>query len=334
MNQAPPEAILDPELAILDAHHHLFDRPHLRYMAEDYLDNVNAGHKVVGSVYIETQAFARLDGPEELRPVGEVEFANLVAEASADGPCRTAAGIVGFADMTGGDRVAATLDACIDAAPQRFRGIRQIAMAHPDAQVLRFLTHRPPPDLLKSPGFRAAYRHLAPRGLSFDATVLHHQLPELAQLAADFPDTLVVLNHAGLALATASTPGAREEVFQAWRSNMRQLALRPNVVCKVGGFGTSYWGFGFNERTDPVGFRELAEAWRPYVETAIEAFGADRCMMESNYPNDGRSCGFVPLWNALKYIVSSYSADEKHALFRATAERAYRITNLLQGDHA
>ncbi|RJG03256.1 amidohydrolase family protein [Noviherbaspirillum sedimenti] len=337
MSKVPPygkvkegreEEILDPEIAILDSHHHLFDRPHLRYMQEDYQDDVNAGHKIIGTVYIETQAFARVDGPEELRPVGEVEFANGLANKMTSGvygPCRVAAAIVGYADMTTGDRVAATLDASIAAAPQRFRGIRQIAIAHPDENALRFLTHRPPPDLLKSPAFRAAYRHLAPRGLSFDATVLHHQLPELAQLADDFPDTLIVLNHAGLAMAMDSGPQAREEGFQLWRRNMKELARRPNVVCKVGGFGTSYWGFGFNERTDPIGFRELSAAWRPYVETAIEAFGANRCMMESNYPNDGRSCGFVPLWNAMKYIVQSYSAEEKTALFRGTAEKFYRV---------
>jgi predicted TIM-barrel fold metal-dependent hydrolase len=106
---------------------------------------------------------------------------------------------------------------------------------------------------------------------------------------------------------------------------MQDLARQPNVYCKVGGLGTSYWGFGFNERSDVIGYREAAEAWKPYVESAIEAFGADRCMMESNYPNDGRSCGFVPLWNAMKHIVKNYSADEKTALFSGTASRVYRI---------
>jgi len=322
------EAVLDPDIAILDAHHHLFDRPHLRYLLDDYLADVNAGHKIIGSVYIETQAFARADGAEELRPVGEVEFANGVATIMASGvygPCRVAAGIVGFADMTLGDRVAATLDASMAAAPQRFRGVRQIALSHPNEATLRFLTHRPPADLLNSPAFRAAYRHLGPRGPSFDATVLHHQLPEVAQLAADYPDTTIVLDHAGLAMAMHVGPDGREDVFQAWRRNMMELARRPSVVCKVGGLGTAYWGFGFNERPDPIGYQELAAAWKPYVETAIEAFGADRCMMESNYPNDGRSCGFVPLWNAMKYIVRSHTAEEKAALFRGTAARVYRV---------
>ncbi len=337
MNKVPPfkkllegrsEEILEPEIEILDTQHHLFDRPHLRYMLQDYLDDANAGHRIVGSVYIETQSMARPDGPEELRPVGEVEFANGLAatmRSGTYGPGRVAAAIVGFVDMTTGDRAAITLDACAAVAPQRFKGVRHIAMSHPDPSVLRFLTHRPPPDLLKSPGFRAAFRHVRERGLCFDATVLHHQLPEVAALAAAFPDTTIVLDHAGLATAIPGKPGSQTEVFQEWRANMQALARHENVFCKISGLGTSYWGFDFIERTTPVGYRELADAWRPYVETSIELFGAGRSMMGSNYPNDGRSCGFVPLWNAMKHIVRDCSPSEKAALFKGTAQKVYQV---------
>ncbi|MDE0855487.1 MAG: amidohydrolase family protein [Nevskia sp.] len=340
-NKVPPfnkvkegrdEAIIDPEIEIVDSHHHLFDRPHLRYLLDDYLGDVKAGHKIVGSIYVETQAMARPSGPTELRPVGEIEFASGVAATAASGiygPCRVAAGIVGFADMTMGDRVAATLDAELAASPERLRGVRQIALAHTDPAKLRFLTHQPPADLLKNPNFRTAIGHLGRRRLSFDATVLHQQLPELAQIAGDYPETTFVLDHLGLATATGVGAETRAQVFEEWRRNMRVLASRPNVFCKVGGLGTSYWGFGFNERTDVIGYQELAAAWAPYVESAIEIFGVGRCMMESNYPNDGRSCGFVPLWNAMKTIVKAYSADEKKALFRGTAEAVYRIPALI-----
>jgi len=111
------------------------------------------------------------------------------------------------------------------------------------------------------------------------------------------------------------------------RDGLRDLARRPNVTCKIGGFGMPLWGFGLSEddRSEPVGFGELATTWAPYVDAAIDAFGPARCMMESNFPVDGRTCGFVPLWNALKHIVRAYSPTEKAALFHDTAARVYRI---------
>ena len=312
-NDGRDEKIIDPDLPIIDTHHHLFDRPGLRYMLDDYLEDVGAGHNIVASVYVETQAMARPNGPEWLRPVGEIEFANGVAAMSASGrygPCRVAAGIVGYADLSLGERVGELLDRCLAVAPDRFRGIRQITMAHTSEAALRFLTHRPPAGIMQRPGFRPGLRQLAARGLSFDAAVFHTQLPELGAIAAEHPDTTIVLNHMGLALAMDVNAHERVDVFDSWREGLRALARNPNVVCKIGGLGTAYWGFGFNERTDPVGYLELADAWQPYVETAIEAFGATRCMMESDYPADARSCGFVPLWNALKHIVRGHSADE------------------------
>ncbi len=323
------EEILDPELVIIDTQHHLFDRASLRYMFEDYLEDVYAGHKILASVYVETQAMARPDGPEWLRPIGEIEFANGVAAMSASGaygPCRVAAAIVGYADLSMGDRVAKTLDRALAAAPDRLRGFRQIALAHPDPSVLRFLTQRPHPDLLKSPGIGQALRQLGRRGLCFEATVFHRQLAELEVIAAANPETTIVLDHMGLALAIDLDTEGRARVFEDWRKAMGDLARQPNVYCKIGGLGTAYWGFGFNTRSGPTGYLELASAWRPFVETVIDAFGVDRCMVESDFPADGRSCGFVPLWNALKYIVQELSEREKAALFHGTAAKVYRIS--------
>jgi L-fuconolactonase len=322
------EPILDPDLPIIDTHHHLFIRQGLRYMFEDYLADAGAGHNIRASVYVETRAMARVDGPEVLRPLGEVEFANGVAAMSASGtfgPCRVAAAIVGYADLSLGEPVAELLDRALATAPERFRGIRQITLSHPDDAVYRYLGNPPPRGLMERPGFRPGFRQLAPRKLSFDATVLHHQLPDVGALAAEHPDTVIVLGHMGLALAMDQGPEVRAEVFHDWHGKLIALARHPNVFCKIGGLGTAYWGFGFDQRPDPVSYLDLAETWKPYVETAIEAFGADRCMMESNYPPDGRSCGFVPLWNALKHITRACSVDERAALFHRTAAWVYRI---------
>ncbi|MBS0476960.1 MAG: amidohydrolase family protein, partial [Proteobacteria bacterium] len=185
--------------------------------------------------------------------------------------------------------------------------------------------HRPPSGILRSPGFRPAFAELAKRGLSFDAAVFGNQLPDLAELADAFPDTTIVLNHMGTAMGLEMSESERADLFIQWRYALSDLAKRDNVMCKVGGLGLPTWGFGFDQRPDPVGYLELADRWRPYVETAIEAFGESRCMMESNFPMDGRSCGFVPLWNALKHITRNCSQTGKEQLFYGTAARVYRM---------
>jgi len=322
------EPIIDPDLPIVDAHHHLFDRPGLRYLFKEYLADVRAGHRIVASVYVETQAFAYPDGPELLRPLGEIEFANRVGAMAASGEfgdCRVCAAIVGYADLRFGEAVGELLDRAIEIAPERFRGIRQIANHHPDEKPYRYMSVRPPRGLLGDSRFRAGFRQLADRGLVFDAAAFHHQLGEVADLADAFLDTTIVLNHCGQAISMEASEQERRDVFREWRGRLFETARRPNIVCKVGGLGLPFWGFDFMHRQDPIGYDELAATWTPYVETAIEAFGADRCMMESDYPPDSRSCGFVPLWNALKHIVRLASPAEKLALFHDTAARVYRI---------
>ncbi len=320
------EAILDPDLPIVDAHHHLFDFPTGRYLLDDFLEDARAGHAITASVYVEIQAFARKDGPELLRPLGEIEFANGVGAMCAAGQYgpRVAAAIVGHADLRHGDAISAYLDAALARAPDRFRGIRQVAIDHPSEAIYRYITHRPPKGVLAAPGFRDGIRALAARGLTFDAAVFHNQLPDIAALAAAFPDLVIVLDHLGLPV---TLPGDdRQAVFRDWRAALTDLARHENVVCKIGGLGLPFWGFGLMERPGPTGSAELATLWAPYVETAIAAFSPGRCMMESNYPPDSRSCGYVPAWNALKRITAAFSPDEKAALYHGTAARIYRLS--------
>lgn len=322
------EAILDADLAIVDSHHHLYDRPTQRYLLDDYLEDARAGHRIVASVYVETLAFARADGPELLRPLGEIEFANGVGAMCASGrygDIRVCAAIVGHADLRHGDAVAALFDRAMQAAPERFRGVRQVTLDDPTDAPYRFIPVRPPSGVMQSPGFRPAFRHLVARGLSFDAAVFHHQLQDVIELADAFPDATIVLDHGGHAMAMDMGEQERAEVFRRHRALLFEIARRPRVHCKVGGLGMPFWGFRLEERKAPIGYEELATLWRPFVETAIEAFGAGRCMLESNYPPDARSAGFVPAWNALKHIVRGASSDDKAALFHGTAATVYRI---------
>ena len=98
-----------------------------------------------------------------------------------------------------------------------------------------------------------------------------------------------------------------------------------HIVVKVGGLGMAMGWFDFYQRPTPPGSQELAEAFRPWVETCIELFGVNRCMYESNFPVDKITSGYGVLWNAFKRISAKVSADEKAALFSGTASRVYRL---------
>ena len=328
---AAPEEILEPALAICDPHHHLWDRgagrTAPRYLLDEILADLGSGHRVVSTVFIECGAMYRPEGPEALRPVGETEFVNGIAAMSASGiygEPRVAAGIVGTADLLLGAAVGAVLDAQITAGGGRFRGIRRAAAWDADPSVPAHRT-RPGPGLFARPEFRAGFAQLAPRQLTFEAWCYHRQIPDVTALARAFPTTTIILNHFGGPLGVGPYAGRADEVFAAWRPSMRELASCPNVVAKLGGINMEMNGFGWHERPRPPSSEALAAATRRYYEATIEAFGADRCMFESNFPVDLASCSYAVLWNALKRIAAGASAAEKQKLFHDTAARVYRL---------
>jgi predicted TIM-barrel fold metal-dependent hydrolase len=320
--------IIDPERPIVDAHHHIFNRPGREYMADRYRADIASGHRVIASVYMEAGAFLRPDGPEMLRPIGELEFANgigAMGTAGYFGGARACAAIVGHADLRFGDCIASFLDKAQAIAPDRFRGIRQLAIAHPSKAAMGIVTSPPPDDLLMRDDFRAGLRHLAPRGLSFDVAVFHVQFAQVADLADAFPDTQFVLNHMGMIFGRGVDNQERVRLRMEWFAGLKELARRSNIACKLGGLGMPVWGFGFEDRAVKPDYIELAEAWGPYIQSAIEAFGPHRCLLESNFPIDGVSCDYSTFWNAMKRITASCSDDEKTELFSGTASRLYRI---------
>jgi predicted TIM-barrel fold metal-dependent hydrolase len=114
-------------------------------------------------------------------------------------------------------------------------------------------------------------------------------------------------------------------VRATWKKSMSELAKRPNITVKVGGLGMAMGWFDFYRRPSPPGSPELAEAFRPWVESCIELFGVERCMFESNFPVDKITSGYGVLWNAFKRIAARASAGEKKALFSGTAARVYKL---------
>jgi predicted TIM-barrel fold metal-dependent hydrolase len=321
------EDIIEPALPIVDAHHHLWDRPGNRYFFLDLLSDLTSGHNIRATVAMECGAMYRQDAPDELRPVGETEFFNGAAAMSASGDygqCRVCAGIVGHADLRSGQRLRPVLEAHIRAGGGRFRGVRHISAWHQDPAARASLAN-PPPHLLSDPNFRQGFAQLAPLGLSFDGYMYHTQLLELVDLARAFPETTIVVNHVGGAIGIGPYAGKRDVVFAEWQASIRALARCPNVFIKLGGLGMRLFGFDFASRPRPPSSQELAQSWRPYIELCIEAFGAERCMFESNFPVDKGTCSYAVLWNTFKRVTAQASAAEKQALFSATASKVYRI---------
>ncbi len=344
------EAILEPDLPIVDPHHHLWDlRPLLPAFPEPrhaFLESIagaahytfdqlhaetHSGHNVVATVFMECGAFYDPARGEALKVVGEVEFVNGVAAQGASGlygPYRPCAGIVGHADLTQGDAVKPVIEALLAAGNGRFKGIRHAGAWDADADVLGPPFHAPQ-GLYASDAFRAGFAVFGDYGLTFDAWVLEPQLGDVLDLARAFPDQTMILDHCGTPLGIASYRGTLPETFDRWRASIRAIAECPNVCVKLGGLAMAFCQLPDKGPAAGLGSQELAALWRPYIETCIEAFGPDRAMFESNYPVDRWGASYPVLWNAFKRLASGASADEKHALFAGTAARIYGIEYVL-----
>src|ERR1700756_4929505 len=231
----PTEAALEPDLPIIDPHHHLWDTPQRgRYFLPELLGDIGGGHNIVATVFLECRSMYRKDGPAEMAPVGEVEFVNGIAAMSASGgygPCRVAEAIVGHADLTLGARVREVLEAEIRVGGGRFRGIRHGVSWDSSEAIQKFATRVVPPHQVRDSKFREGFAQLAPLGLSFESWQYHPQLRDAIDLARAFSDTTIILNHVGGVLGVGPYRGGRPEVLAGWRKDISQLAKCPNVYC-------------------------------------------------------------------------------------------------------
>jgi len=323
------EETIEPDLPICDPHHHFWDYrsiriPYQRYLLHELIADISSGHNVKSTVFIETTAMYKLDGPVELRSVGEVEFVQGLAAASASGlygDYKAAAAIVGKADLNLGDKVEVVLDALQAASPNRFRGIRYACGwdSHPEVE------NRAKKEQLLDPKFQQGAKILAKKGLTLDNTVYFPQLPELAAFANAVPDLTIVSNHIGGLLRVGPYGHRDDEVIPEWKRNIDTLAECPNVYMKLGGLGQPRYGFDWYTREQPIDSISLAEDLAPLLEYCIEKFGPERCMFECNFPPDKVSYSFNVLYNAFKILSKSYSKSERAAMFHDTAVKVYNI---------
>jgi predicted TIM-barrel fold metal-dependent hydrolase len=297
------------EQPIVDAHHHLWDlernrypwleerplRPRLEgdvspiartYGIEDYLADVR-GEGVVRSVHVET-------GWDPSDPVGETAWLQSVADVHGFPHA-----IVARAELQS-PRVQEVLEGHLQ--HRNARGIRQILNWHRDP----VKSYLPRPDLIRDPAWRAGFRLLGKLGLSFDLQLYPTQLLDGAELARDFPDQPIVLDHAGMAV------DRDPEGLRIWSEGMKALAEAPNVMVKISALGTCDW-------------RWTVDSIRPFVLDTIEWFGADRCMFASNFPVDKLYSDLPQLFGAFRQLTRGFSRTERAKLFHDNAARFYRL---------
>lgn len=318
------EAALEPDMPIIDAHHHFYERAGWTYLLDDYLEDIGSGHNITASVYMQALTRYRTDGPEAMRPVGEIDYVVKATAPLQEGKRQIAKGIVGYADLRRGSAVRAVLEAGLQAGEGRLRGMRHLVTWDADPTLVNPISAAPQ-GLLLDAAYRAGVAQLDALGLSCDAWLFFTQLPELFDLAKAFPRTPFIVNHCGGIVRIASYADQRKEVFDRWSRSMRELAQLPNVHVKLGGLGMRINGFDFEKGVRPPSSVELAETWKPWMHTCIDAFGADRCMFESNFPVDKGSYPFSNGWNAFQRLTAQASSQEREALFRGTVSRVYRL---------
>lgn len=309
LKEPRPEAVLEHDLPICDAHHHVWEYPGNVYLGKDLVENFD-GHNIVETVVVEAWARNIRDRGKLKEPAEETALA--VAESHAN-PGRTtiASGIIGYADLMAGKSVERVIESHIIAGQGRFRGIRPALGS--------VLTDREFLD-----GCSIVNRH----NLVMDVAVHSQHLPELLGLAAKVPETPIIINHLGLLPMRHSNQNRPGETggydIESWKEAIAKVAGCETLYMKLGGLGMDLASAGWKKPTHPDS-AELAQIMKPWYLYCIEKFGPDRCMLESNFPVDQKAFSYNVHWNAAKRLTKDLSPAERNSLFYATAARAYRL---------
>lgn len=315
---ASAEPVIEPELAIVDAHHHLTTGASSTYDIDRYRADIATGHRVAATVFVESGIFHR---QRDAGMPGAIDELRAVAGASKRDPvlCRA---LVGYADLTDEVGLGGAVDDLTAAAGGRLRGLRYCVASHADAALRGRIADRPP-DLLRNPGLPRALAVLAERGLLFETWLFFDQIDALCRLADSCRQTIIVVDHLGgpLQAGQYAGPGGRA----AWLAALGALASRANVRLKLSGLGMTALGADFRARDTPPTGADLARAWADRLLPAIGLLGAERCMFGSNFPVDKGQCSWRALWNGFKIATAHLAQPDREQLFSRTAIDTYRI---------
>ena len=329
LNQVKEE-IIDPQLPIIDPHHHLWNRDDqlagsFPYLIEHLNEDTFSGHNIEGTIFMECAAGYYLKGKEKYKPVGETEFViNLINESKKLKKSNNIIGIIGYADLMLGNEVKDVLDLHLLKGEGLFKGIRHAAGWDKNSEIHNSHSN-PVENIYYNKNFRLGAEELIKLSLTFDAWHYHHQIKDLSNFAISYPELTIVHDHFGGPLGVGPYEGKKKEIFQKWKDDISLLSESKNVFAKLGGLAMPVNGWNFHKQDKPASSDQILDMHFEYYQHTINCFGVDRCMFESNFPVDKRSISYHVLWNAFKKMVQDYSVEDKNKLFFKNAKDIYRV---------
>lgn len=296
------------------------------YLLEDFWQDVEvSGHKVVKTVCVEVGTSYYNHGPDNLKSLGETCFIAEQAKYGANSPDKSQiCAIVSHVDVTLSKNFEDVLNEHESCAQGLLRGVRHSGTYYdqPEGLMMPSVSR---PDFFSDKRVQKNIRILGDRGYVYESCLFHTQLSDFYVLAKSTPNTLIVLNHLGTPLGRGKYQGRMDMSFEEWKVGISQLALCPNVFVKLGGLAMPDTGCDWHLKTYQPLTEDVSNQQRKYYLHAIDCFGINRCMFESNFPVEKWSVSYRSLLNAQKNVVSEFSSTEKKALFFCTAEQVYRI---------
>ncbi|MGB0637253.1 MAG: amidohydrolase family protein [Gammaproteobacteria bacterium] len=318
------DTILDKDLEICDAHHHIWDFPTNTYLVDELITDLSSGHNVTSTIYMECGYGYDTNLPSHLASVGETSFVDNCAKdifKKTNGGIAACKAIVGYTYLTLGAQTQESLELHM-ATSNRFAGVRHATAWDADSNIRNAHTN-PTAGQMLTQAFGHGTRLLTKLNLSFDTWLYHPQIQEFCQLAKQHPNQIMVLDHLGGLIGIESYSSRKQSVQKKWKKDMSLLSERENVYIKLGGLAMPLCGKDFHKRQTEIVAEELAEATASYYLHAIDAFGTHRCMFESNFPVDKVGVTYRTLWDSFKHITRNFSLKDKQALFKRNTENVY-----------
>jgi L-fuconolactonase len=318
-----PEEILFPNLAIVDPHVHLWDKSGFAYFARELLADVNDGHKVEKTIYVECHMGYNDDPREAFRPVGETKYVLEQIRKAPKTDHDLAAGILGCANLMLGADVRPVLEAHRAVGGKRFRGLRAHVAFHTHPEVgYPDLSRYPKTDIMRTNEFLAGVRCLHDLQLTLDIFALHTQIDDIIGLARKVPEMPILINHCGGPIGVGPYAIQSEQTFVEWSAALRRAAETPNLHIKLGGLGMARLGFKGAPATTSD---ELVAKWKPHVRVCVDAFGPGRSIFASNFPVDKVAGSYRIVLNAYKKMLSDLAESDLEAIFAGNARRFYGL---------